>query len=69
MADQAMNLDEAGKIALLTLDAIIQMSDHAEEMGGATSISGVAALHKMQTSIQKNKKRLMYALAKAKAAQ
>lgn len=60
-------MDEAGKIALLTLDAIIHMSDHAEEMGGATSIAGVAALHKMQTSIQKNKARIIEALAEAKA--
>ena len=62
-----LKMDEAGKIALLTIDAIIQMSDHAEEMGGATSIAGVAALHKMQTSIQKNKARIVKVLADAKA--
>ena len=60
-------LDEAGKIALATVDAIIQMSDRAEEMGGATSIAGVAALNTMQKSIQKNKGRIIKVLAEAKA--
>lgn len=61
-----MSEEKAGKIALLTIDAIIQMSDHAESLGGATSIAGVAALHKMQTSIQKNKGRIIKALADAR---
>lgn len=56
--------EEAGKIALLLVDAIIQMSDRAEELGGARSISGVAALNTMQKSIQKNKSRIIAALAK-----
>lgn len=54
--------EKAGKIALLTVDAIIQMSDRAESLGGATSISGVAALNTMQRSIQKNKARVIAAL-------
>ena len=62
------SMDEAGKIALATIDAIIQMSDRAESMGGATSIAGVAALHTMQKSIQKNKDRIAKVLADAKAA-
>jgi hypothetical protein len=52
----------AEQIALLCMDTIIQMSDHAESLGGATSIAGVAALHKMQQSIQKNKQRILAAL-------
>jgi hypothetical protein len=59
--------EEAGKIALALIDAIAQMSDHAESLGGATSIAGVAALHKMQTSIQKNLPRITKALAEAQA--
>lgn len=50
---------EPGKAALLILDAIMQLSDHAEKMGGATSISGVAALNTMQKSIQKNRARII----------
>lgn len=61
-------MDEAGKTALLILDAIIQMSDRAEGLGGATCISGVAALNTMQRSIQKNKGRIVSALAKARDA-
>lgn len=69
MATQSLSkMDEAGKIALLTIAAIIQMSDHAEAMGGATSIAGVAALNTMQKSIQKNKDRIAKVLADAKAA-
>lgn len=48
----------AGDTALLLIDTIIRMSDEAEALGGATSIAGVASLHKMQRSIQKNKKRI-----------
>jgi hypothetical protein len=58
------NTEEAGKIALLLIDAVIQMSDHAESLGGATSIAGVAALHRMQKRIQKNRGRILAALAK-----
>jgi hypothetical protein len=47
------------KTAVLILATIIEMSDHAKAMGGATSISGVAALHRMQTSIQKNRSRII----------
>lgn len=49
------------KTALLILGAILEMSDRAEQMGGAKSISGVAALHKLQTSIQKNRARIIEA--------
>jgi hypothetical protein len=45
-------------VALLILDSIIKMSDEAEALGGATSIAGIASLHKMQRSIQKNKARV-----------
>jgi hypothetical protein len=58
------SIEEAQKIALLVMDAIIQMSDEAQKLGGATSIAGVASLHKMQTSIQKNRARIIKALGK-----
>lgn len=45
--------------AVLILGAIIEMSDHAKRMGGSTCISGIAALHTMQTSIQKNRGRVI----------
>jgi hypothetical protein len=61
----SVDLTKPGELAIALLDAIIQLSDHAQEMGGATSISGVAALHKMQTSIQKNKQRMQDAIAAA----
>jgi hypothetical protein len=35
------------------------MSDEAEKIGGARSIAGVASLHKLQTSIQKNRPRIL----------
>jgi hypothetical protein len=47
------------KKLLAILSAILEMSDAAQKLGGATSISGVASLHKMQTSIQKNSHRIM----------
>lgn len=46
------------KNATLILSAILVMSNRAEALGGATSIEGVASLHAMQTSIQKNKSRI-----------
>lgn len=48
---------------LAILGVILKMSDEAEALGGATSIYGVASLHKLQTSIQKNAPR-MQTLAK-----
>lgn len=45
--------------AVLILAAILEMSDRAEKLGGASCISGVASLHAMQTSIQKNRKRVI----------
>lgn len=49
---------EALNTALAVLATIMKMSDEAQALGGATSISGIASLHKMQTSIQKNGPRL-----------
>ena len=60
-----VDLTKPGEMAIAILDAIVELSDRAEAVGGATSISGVAALHKLQTSIQKNKGRMREALAKA----
>jgi hypothetical protein len=54
---------EALNQALAVLSTIMQMSDHVEKCGGLKCMSGVAAAHKMQTSIQKNGPRLA-ALAK-----
>jgi hypothetical protein len=48
---------------LAILSAILQMSDHAEKLGGATCIAGVAALNTMQVSIQKNSKKIMAIVA------
>ena len=44
--------------ALAILATFMKMSDEAEALGGAMSIAGIASLHKMQTSIQKNGPRL-----------
>lgn len=52
-------------LASVLLGTILEMSDHAAKMGGATSISGVAALHRMQTSIQKNRNRIVQMLQDA----
>lgn len=61
-----VDLTKPGEIAIAMLDAIVQMSDRAEALGGATSISGVAALNTMQKSIQKNKLRMRHAIEKAR---
>ena len=53
-----MTTSEALNTALAILATIMKMSDEAQALGGATTISGVASLHKMQTSIQKNGPRL-----------
>lgn len=53
-----MDQIEAGRIACHLLGVIMKMSDHAESLGGARSISGVAALNTMQKSIQKNGPRM-----------
>lgn len=53
-----MERDQAVNAMLSVFGVIMKMSDHAESLGGAKSIAGVAALHKMQTSIQKNGPRL-----------
>lgn len=47
------------KILIALIDTFYQMSDRAEELGGATSISGVAALNTLQKSLQKNKPRVI----------
>lgn len=49
---------EALNTALAILATIMKMSDEAQALGAATSISGVASLHRMQTSIQKSGPRL-----------
>ena len=49
-----MTHKEALNTALAILATIMKMSDEAEALGGATSIAGVASLHRMQTSLQKN---------------
>ena len=66
--DKLMQVDltKPGERALAIIDAIVIMSDEAEKLGGATTIAGLASLHKMQTSIQKNKLRLRAAIKKAK---
>ncbi len=53
-----MTTEEANKTLLAILATIMKMSDEAEALGGATSLAGVASLHKMQKSIQKNGHRL-----------
>lgn len=53
-----MTRDEAGQAALSILGAIMKMSDHAESLGGARSIAGVAALNTLQTSLQRNGPRM-----------
>jgi hypothetical protein len=52
------------KIATLLLGAIMEMSDRAQALGGAGSIAGIAALHTLQTSLQKNRPRVLMALQK-----
>ena len=52
-------MDKKEQTAVAILCALIEMSDHAQSMGGATCIPGVAALSKMQRSIQKNKPRIL----------
>ncbi len=59
-----MTKEQAGEVAISVLAVIMKMSDEAKALGGATTIAGVASLHKMQTSIQKNG----VALAKVAAA-
>lgn len=49
---------QLAQAALAVLSVTMQMSDRAQESGGATSISGVAALHTMQKSLQSNGVRL-----------
>ena len=65
MSATEVDLKTPAGLALALLDAVLEMSDHAESLGGATSIAGLAALHKMQTSIQKNKVRVQQALRDA----
>ncbi len=53
-----MTKERAAEAAFAMLGVIMQMSDDAQKLGGATSIAGVASLHKMQTSLQKNAPRM-----------
>ena len=51
--------DREAAAALATiLGTIMMMSDEAQAKGGATCIAGVAALHRLQTSLQKSGPRL-----------
>ncbi len=45
------------RFARMMLRAVYQMSDHAEKLGGATTIAGIAALHALQKSLQSNRSR------------
>lgn len=63
-----VDLTKPGELAIALLDTIVAMSDEAERLGGATSIAGVASLHKLQTSIQKNKVHMRTAIAQARRA-
>jgi hypothetical protein len=63
-----VDLSKPGELAIAMLDAIVELSDRAEAQGGATCIAGVAALHTMQTSIQKNKAMMRKAIAIAQKA-
>lgn len=53
-----MSKDEAARALVGILGTILKMSDDAEARGGATSLAGIASLHKMQKSIQNNAKRM-----------
>jgi hypothetical protein len=53
-----MTADEATQALLSVLGVIMKMSDDAEALGGARSIAGVASLHKLQNSLQKNGPRI-----------
>lgn len=53
-----LSKEEAGIVAINVLATIMKMSDEAQALGGATSMAGIASLHKMQKSIQNNGERL-----------
>lgn len=53
-----LSYEEAALGLVAVLGVIMKMSDEAKALGGATSLSGVASLHKMQTSLQKNGPRM-----------
>jgi hypothetical protein len=53
-----MGREQAISGLLSVFGVLMKMSDEAEALGGATSIAGVASLHKLQTSIQKNGHRI-----------
>jgi len=55
---EKLSRDEAVRGMLAIFGAIMKMSDDAEKLGGATSLAGVASLHKMQKSLQKNAVRM-----------
>lgn len=62
-----VNLKKAEGMALAFVDAVLQLSDRAEALGGATSIAGVAALNTMQKSIQTNGKKIVKAIKEAQS--
>lgn len=47
------------------LTAIMKMPDDAQAKGGALTIKGVASLHRMQTSLQKNVPRMAQVVQRA----
>ena len=50
------------KTLFAILGAIFEMSDRVKARGGTTCVAGIAAAHTIQTSIQKNKPRIMQML-------
>ena len=58
MAFPPMTKDQAGQAAVALLGAIMQMSDHAESLGGARSLARRAARHTQQNTQQNNGPRM-----------
>lgn len=58
LAEDSKTPAQAAAALVSILGVILKMSDEAEALGGARCISGVASLHKMQSSIQKNAGRM-----------
>ena len=52
-------MSDAEKKLYAILSSIFEMSDRVEKAGGTSCISGIAAAHAMQKSIQKNKARVI----------
>ncbi len=54
-----MTTEQNLRTALSILSAIIETSDRAQALGGATTIPGIAALHTLQESLQRNRPRIV----------